>query len=135
MRQVRVEHLPPNSLPGPYLHRRRKSAGFIERRGRDVAMIWPGVAAVGDEAAAGRARTPIDARRGRIFAHLALQQLEIRLVEHRPGDADAAGGAAAGLAVAQGLRHRRVRHPVADRAAQAAALVHGSFGTSGGGIR
>lgn len=102
--QARVKGLPADLLRHPDFNRRWKGVRIVETRGGDVAVAGAGVAAVGDEASAGRTGAPIYSGRGGIFAHFALEDRETAFLEDRPADAGAAGGPAAGDAVAKGSR-------------------------------
>ena len=126
-----VQHLPRAALADPDFDSRRKGRRVVHGRCRDVDMIRPTVATVGDERMAARAMSPIDAWRRAIFIDLALQY-HVGFVEYCPGDADAASRAAAGYAMAQGAGDRRATDAVAHGATLAAAvktlLAHSAAG-------
>ena len=112
--KVRIGGFPGEALGGPDFLGGRAGLGVVERGGGDVLEAGAVGAGIGQRGPARRAKAALDARRGGVDGERPLHDLDLILIEDRPGQRRAAGGAPAGLAMAKRGGARRAGDAIAD---------------------
>src|SRR5262245_53797149 len=104
------------------MKRGRYTARVVQTADRDVDESGDVLGSEADWRAAVRAEAPTRARRRREVFRRAVEERDLRFLEHGPCDRGCGVGAAAHRAMTQSRQHRAARDSIADRTTLAAAF-------------